>query len=145
VGVNDGRKSPLCPRTLARRRIAPIALWALITASGQVALAPAASSSTLEVEASNPLPGFKRADLSRYLALHMTQARLPDWRFEPAAGNGLAADRVAWRFKLNPYAGGEVRIFAPSVIREARSGAHRSITIEARLYLNGEYQTLVEE
>ena len=35
--------------------------------------------------------------------------------------------------------------FARSLPHEGRFGAHRPVTIEARLYLNGEYQTLVEE
>jgi hypothetical protein len=108
-------------------------------------LRPAEASNVLAVEASNALPGFHRADLTRYLALHMTETRLADWRFEPATGMGAPADRVEWRFKLSPYAGGEVRSFARSLFHEGRSGAHRPITIEARLYLNGEYQTLVEE
>jgi hypothetical protein len=46
---------------------------------------------------------------------------------------------------LNPYAGGEVRSFMRPHIAEGIFGVHRPITIEARLYLNGEYQTLVEK
>jgi hypothetical protein len=98
----------------------------------------------LQVGAANGLPGFHRADLSRYLAARMAETRLPDWRFEPAADNGSAANRVEWNFKLNPYAGGEVRNFARTSGYERELGLHRPITIEARLYLNGEYQTLVE-
>jgi hypothetical protein len=108
------------------------------------ASAVAAAATTLQVEAATGLPGFRRADLSRYLAAHMTKSRLPDWRFEPAADNGPAANRVEWNFKLNPYAGGEVRNFARTSGYERELGLHRPITIEARLYLNGEYQTLVE-
>jgi hypothetical protein len=52
--------------------------------------------------------------------------------------------RAAWSFKLNPYAGGEVRNFARTSGYERKLGLHRPVTIEARLYLNGEYQTLVE-
>lgn len=103
----------------------------------------AAASITLKVEASDGLPGFNRADLSLYLASHMAEARFADWRFE-AAKNGPAPDRVEWSFKLNPYAGGEVRRFGPSL--DGRTDhVHRPITIEARLYLNGEYQTMVEK
>jgi hypothetical protein len=46
---------------------------------------------------------------------------------------------------LSPYAGGEVRTFVPPHIDDKTFGVHRPITIEARLYLNGDYQTLVEE
>lgn len=145
--MSDDRKSPVSPLASARRRVALVAWWALVTAFGPFALARAAASTTLEVEASNALPGFHRADLPRYLALHMAEAQLADWRFEAATSNGIPADRVEWSFKLNPYAGGEVRSFARSLslFHEQKFGAHRPITIEARLYLNGEYQTLVEE
>jgi hypothetical protein len=75
----------------------------------------------------------------------MADAGLADWRFEPATDSGPAANRVEWSFKLNPYAGGGVRNFGPSSMNESRAGVHRPVTIEARLYLNGEYQTLVEK
>ena len=104
----------------------------------------AAAATALQVEAATGLPGFHRDDLQRYLAVHMAEARLGEWRFEPAADNGSAANRVEWSFKLNPYAGGEVRNFAHTSVYERELGLHRPITIEARLYLNGEYQTLVE-
>jgi hypothetical protein len=71
----------------------------------------------------------------------MAQAGLADWRFE-AAENGPAPDRVEWSFKLNPYAGGEVRSFGP----EEQSFDERClITIEAQLYLSGEYQAEVDK
>ena len=109
-----------------------------------LASAIAGAAMTLQVQASTGLPGFLRDDLQRYLAVHMAEARLGEWRFEPAADNGSAANRVEWSFKLNPYAGGEVRNFAHTSVDEQELGLHRPITIEARLYLNGEYQTLVE-
>jgi len=105
----------------------------------------AAASVTLKVEAADTLPGFHLADLPRYLALHMAMARLANWRFEPALDKGSSPDRVEWTFQLNPYAGGEVRRFMRPRMAERIFGVHRPITIEARLYLNGQYQTLVEE
>ena len=54
-----------------------------------------------------------------------------------------APDRVKWRFKLDPYAGGEVRSFVPPYTETI--GVHRPITIEARLYLNGKYRRLVKK
>ncbi|MFL5265411.1 MAG: hypothetical protein ACJ8AH_02245 [Stellaceae bacterium] len=107
--------------------------------------ANAAVSLTLQVETPDTLPGFHRGDLPQYLALHMGAARLVDWRFEPAADKGSAPDRVEWRFKLNPYAGGNVRSFVHPHMAERTFVAYRSVTIEAKLYLNGEYQTLVEK
>jgi len=105
----------------------------------------AASPLTLQVETSDTLPGFHLRDMPRYLALHMAEVGLADWRFEPSADKGSAPDRVEWRFKLNPYAGGDVRAFARPHMADRIFAAHRPITIEARLYLNGEYQTLIEK
>jgi hypothetical protein len=99
--------------------------------------AVAAAPLTLQVEASDTLPGFHLGDLPRYLALHMAEARLSD--------KGSAPDRVEWTFKLNPYAGGEVRNFTRPHMAERTFGAYRPVTIEARLFLNGQYQTLVEK
>jgi hypothetical protein len=82
--------------------------------------------------------------LSRFLAAHMAETGIADWRFAPATCDAVAADRVEWSFKLNPYTGGEVRSFVHSLSHDQWFGA-RPITIEARLYRNGEYQTLVEE
>ena|ERR1700756_1185874 len=127
-------------RKLVVSRLALIVLLALLSFL-PFTFRPAAAPITLKVEASNGLPGLNRADLSRYLASHMTKAGLADWRFE-VAENGPPPDRVEWSFKLNPYAGGEVRRSRP----EARSfHVRRPITIEARLYLNGEYQVTVEK
>ena len=46
--------------------------------------------------------------------------------------------------QIEPICRGEVRNFAHTSVYERDLGLHRPITIEARLYLNGEYQTLVE-
>jgi hypothetical protein len=119
----------------------------LLLAALLISFRPAigASPVTLQVETSDTLPGFHIGDLPRYLALHMAEAHLADWRFSPAAENGSAPDRVEWRFKLNPYAGGDVRSFVRPHMAERTFAAYRPVTIEARLYLNGEYQTLVEK
>jgi len=125
-------------------RAAWVARLVLVVTLIPFASATAAAATTLQVEAATGLPGFHRGDLQRYLAVHMAEARLGEWRFESAADDGSAANRVEWSFKLNPYAGGEVRNFARTSGYERQLGLHRPITIEARLYLNGEYQTLVE-
>ena len=127
------------------RGAALVAQWILAVTVFLFAPANAGAPLTLQVEASNTLPGFHLGDLPRYLALHMAEARLADWRFEPAAHKGSAPDRVEWSFKSNPYAGGEVRTFVRPHMPERIFAAHRPITIEARLYLNGEYQTLVSK
>jgi len=105
-----------------------------------------AAATLLKVEGSGGVPGFSGLELGRYLTLHMAEAQPANWRFEPAvAGDTAALDRVKWRFKLGPYAGGEVRSFVPRQMDDVTFGAHRPITIEARLYLNGGYQTLVKK
>ena len=132
-------------RGASLRRTALAAQLALTATLFLLAPANAAVSLTLQVETPDTLPGFHRGDLPHYLALHMGAARLADWRFEPAADKGSAPDRVEWRFKLNPYAGGNVRSFVRPHMAERTFAAYRSVTIEAKLYLNGEYQTLVEK
>jgi len=123
--------------------------WASLALALLAAFVPLASmaATLLEVERSGAVPGFHSSgQLRRYLTLHMAEAEPAGWRFEPAAaGDALAPDRVQWRFKLDPYAGGEVRTFIPPPMDDETFGVHRPITIEARLYLNGKYQTLVKE
>lgn len=112
-------------------------IWPIVSVSAQ---AP----TTLQVEAVHGLPGLNHSALSRFLAAHMADAGLPDWRFQPAKADSEAPDRVEWTFRLNPYAGGGVRRFVPEPVAEEGFGVPRPVTIEVRLYLNGEYQTLVE-
>jgi hypothetical protein len=133
------------PQRVFLRRAALSVQLALAAAFWAFAPAIAAGPLTLQVEATDTLPGFHRGALPRYLAAHMAEARLVDWRFEPAADGGAALDRVEWRFKLNPYAGGEVRTLVRPHMAERTFAAYRSVIIEARLYLHGEYQTLVEK
>jgi hypothetical protein len=134
-------KSPALPR---RRRA--FGAWCIVAAAiVWPAIGAGAAVVTLEVAASDAPPGFHHADLPRYLSLRMAEAQLPDWRFAPAAKDGVAADRVEWSFRPNPYAGGHVRSFVGPRRSETTVGVRRKITIEARLYLNGEYQTLVEQ
>src|SRR5580704_10591051 len=130
------------PHLVRLRRVAWVARLILSATIVPFASAIAAAAITLQVETATGLPGFQRDDLQRYLALHMTEAGLGEWRFEPAADSGPARDRVEWTFQLNPYAGGEVRNFVHTLVYERKLGVHRPITIEVRLYLNGQYQTL---
>jgi len=126
-------------------RAAFVAVLATLAQVWPVASVSAATPITLKVEAFRGLPGLHHSALSRFIATHMADAGLADWRFEPTEGDSAAPNRVEWTFRLNPYAGGEVRNFVHTLVYEQRFGVHRPITIEARLYLNGEYQTLVEQ
>ena len=116
---------------------AAVLFWPVLSVSAEAPI-------TLKVEALHGLPGLHHSALSRFLAAHMADAGLADWRFEPAQGDIAAPNRVEWTFRLNPYAGGEVRSFMPAPAAEQGFSVHRPATIEVRLYLNGEYQTLVE-
>jgi len=125
-------------------RSALIAGLIAIAAIARCAPVGAAEPIALQVQATHGLPGLHHSALSRFLAAHMTEAGLADWRFEPKNSDASARDRVEWTFILNPYAGGEVRNFAHTPPFERRFGVHRPVTIEARLYLNNQFQTLVE-
>lgn len=131
------------PGGAARRRVTIFVLWALAAALGSPATAFARAPVTLQVVATHGLLEFHHSALSRFLAAEMTRVGLADWRFAPEGKDGAAADRVEWSFKLNPYAGGEVRSFVHSLSHEESFG-RRPATIEVRLYLDGQYQTLVE-
>jgi hypothetical protein len=130
--------------TLTGYRRLLLALTAWLCWFAPAISAAAATSMIVEVGATGAPPGFKKGDLPSYLALHMTDAGLTDWRFEPGQGEGLPSNYVLWTFRLNPYAGGEVRSFAPQHMITGTFRGRHPITLEARLYLNGEYQTLVE-
>jgi hypothetical protein len=151
-GWLDGRKEQrrgggndrALPPTLARRQLVLVASLAVVASFTPVVSVGAATSIMLKVEASGGLPGFRSGELRRYLALHTEEIGLGDWRFEPAADDASTPNRVVWTFKLSPHAGGEVRSHGVPRMAERTFGVRRPITIEARLYLNGEYQTLVE-
>jgi hypothetical protein len=122
-----------------------VGLFILIPTIAAFAPSYAAEPITLKIEAIRGLFGLPHSALSRFLAAHMAEVGLADWRFAPAAGDASAPDRVEWTIRLNPYAGGEVRNFVHTLFYEQRLGVHRPVTIEARLYLNGQYQTLVQK
>jgi hypothetical protein len=117
--------------------------FALVALVSPIAPVSAEAPITLKVHAFHGLPGLNHSALCSFLAAHMADAGLADWRFEPAEGDSAAPNRVEWTFKVNPYAGGEVRQFVREPVAEQGFGVHRPVTIEVRLYLNGEYETLV--
>ena len=141
--LGDGRSPP--PRASGRCRLLLVVGFGLPAILTPFTSVFAATLTTLDVEAYGAPPGFLNADLPRYLAQQMAEARLGDWRFEPIAGHGGPPNRVEWGFKWDPYAGGEVRRFAHPSMSESLFGVHRPITIRARLYLGGAYLRLVSE
>ena len=128
----------------ARCRLVLVTVAMLLGCFDPVITSPFASSTMLEVGAAGGLPGFQEGELQLYLARHMTNAGLTEWRYEPALGEGLPANYVQWKFRLKPYNGGEVYSHHPFHRSRETFGELYSVTLEARLYLNGEYQTLVE-
>lgn len=116
--------------------------WALLAASpGQ------AQTTTIAVVAAGTLPGFRTEDAAPWLAARMADAGLDHWRFVPGDPTRPAPNRIEWAFELLPYAGGEVRRFFP--MGEAQGamdvhlqGRHHLISAEAKLFLDGEYQTV---
>src|ERR1700730_5705975 len=90
------------PGLVRFRRAAWVARLVLAATLVALALPVAAAAITLQVEAATGLPGFHRGDLQRYLTLHMAEAGLGEWRFEPAADTGVARDRVEWSFQIEP-------------------------------------------
>src|ERR1700730_4172630 len=90
------------PRLVPFRRAAWAALLVLAATLVPFALPVAAAAITLQVQAATGLPGFHRGDLQRYMALHMAEVGVDEWRFEPAADSGPARDRVEWTFKFKP-------------------------------------------
>jgi hypothetical protein len=88
------------------------------------------------------LPGFRDDELASYIARQMAAAHVAHWRFEPAAPSSRPPERVLWRFKLLPYAGGTVRYIGPAVSGVERMfGVRRAIGVDARLYLRGQFQS----
>lgn len=138
-------RGPMLRRKILALRRAAFAQLALAAVVPPFVPVAAAAPLTLQVEVSDTLPGFHFRDLPRYLALHMAKARLPHWRFKPGADKNSTPDRVEWSFRLNPYAGGEVRTFVRPRMAERTFAEYRPITIEARLYLNGQYQRLIQK
>jgi len=95
------------------------------------------------VETTGELPGFKNSDLPAYVAQQMSAADLDGWRFRrrPVAAMELI-DWVEWRFRWNPYAGGDVRRIIPIPSIARTFGARYLISAELRLYLGGDYETM---
>jgi hypothetical protein len=99
---------------------------------------------TLAVMASGPLPGFRPEDATRYLANEMAAAGISGWRFvtSPSAAEP-PRDRIEWTFEPDPYAGGGIRQFFPMAQMQQLFGAKHRMSAQLRIYLDGQYQTLV--
>lgn len=116
--------------------------WALF------AVGPSQAQTTIiAVQTTGELPGFRTGDAAPWLAARMAEAGLDHWHFVAGDPTKPSPNRIEWDFEILPYAGGEVRHFFP--MGEARGamdvhlqGRHHLISAEARLFLDGEYQTV---
>lgn len=99
------------------------------------------------IETKGSLPGFSNNELPDYFANAMNATDTKGWHFVPQqAGRRLAADRIELSFETNAYAAGTVRTYGISrATMERLLNVHHSITIEARLFLGDQYQTLFFE
>jgi hypothetical protein len=116
--------------------------WALFSAGPA-----AAQTSTVAVMVNGELPGFRTGDSVLWLTARMAQAGLDHWRFVAGDPVHPAPNRIEWDFELLPYAGGEVRRFFPMAESQGSmdvhiQGRHHLISAEAKLFLDGEYQTV---
>ena len=103
---------------------------------------PAVRAQTIAVEATGELPGFEITDAPVWLAQLMEQSAIPAWHFAARDASTAAPDRVEWRFELLPFAGGGVRQFFPQPGANALKARHL-VSAEVRLYLGGQYQTMI--
>lgn len=101
---------------------------------------PAQAQTSLQVQASGELPGFRIGDAAPYLAAAMGKAGT-GWRFAPRNMGEAAPDRIEWTFTLLPYAGGQVRQLFPMAGMQRMLGPHRLVGAQAKLFLEGQYQT----
>lgn len=106
-----------------------------------------AQTTTIAIAVSGHLPGFRTGDAAMWVAARMADAGLDHWHFVPGDPARPAPSRIEWQFQTLPYAGGEVRRFFP--MGEARGamdvhlqGRHHLISAEAKLFIEGEYQTV---
>lgn len=129
-------------QTIARALAGLGMAWALFSAS-----AVHAQAATVAVIATGNLPGFHIQDAAPWLAERMAGAGLDHWHLVPGDPARPAPNRIEWEFEVLPYAGGEVRRFFPMAESQGAmdvhlQGRHHLISAEAKLFLDGEYQTV---
>jgi hypothetical protein len=115
-------------------------LFALFTAP--VDAQPNSDSITLSVVVNGALPGFRPGDSVSYVTQEMAGVGLSGWEFVP--GQAVAsANRLEFEITPDPFADSNVRKFFPMPQVNALFGNRHRISVEARLYIGGQYQTLV--
>lgn len=97
----------------------------------------------VSVQVRENLSGFNGNELTDFLVHAMMETHIGPWRFVPAGSGPSSPDRIEWSFIPGAEAAGSVRTYGFSrAMMERLVGSSRVYTIEARLYLHGEYQAL---
>jgi hypothetical protein len=123
--------------------MAPLRILGVLLSGALLLPGPSFAQTTLSVQASGELPGFRIEDASSYLAGEMTKAGIAAWRFAPRVPSVAAPDRIEWDFQLQPYAGGQVRQLFPMAGVQRMLGPHRLVSAQVKLFLAGQYQTVI--
>ena len=95
---------------------------------------------SLGVSVEGAIPGFAGAEAAEYLAAQMNSVGAAGWSFHP--GIGSVPDRVEWRVTPQALASGGMRQFFPMPAVQRLFGNRHQISVEMRLYIGGQYQTL---
>lgn len=144
------RFNPITPITIPRRILAALvgalsagALAAPLALADPDVGGSAAPSTVVAVETAGSVPGIGEGQLDRYIADQMNAAHVGAWRFVPVK-SAIPEDRVEWSFTMAPSAMGAVRTYGFSrAMMERLIDAHHYVTIEAKLYWHGQYQTVM--
>jgi hypothetical protein len=111
---------------------------------GLTGAAQATSFDIVVADGAGQVPGFRGDDLPRAILNGIQHVAPRDMSFEVAPKGPLPPNRIEWRFHANPYAGGAVRYIGPArPAAERLFGIHRQVSAEAKLFLNGQFQSSV--
>jgi len=100
---------------------------------------------TMVVEIDGPVPGFTKDELAAYVCQQMAASHATSWHFVPTSTGSTAGDqppnRIVWRFKQLPFAGGGVRYIGPAMSKaRAFFGVGRAVSIDAKIFLNDQFE-----
>jgi hypothetical protein len=105
----------------------------------------AASAERVAVETAGDVPGLGEAELGRYVAEQMNATGARRWQFfADEKSDAAPEDRVEWSFTTGPSANGALRNYGFSrAMMERLIDAHHYVTVEAKLYWHGQYQSVM--
>jgi hypothetical protein len=124
-------------------RLAMAAIVVLTLGGLNARAANQASAMPMAVATTGSVPGLGEAELGRYVAEQMNAARV-GWQFVAAPNASAQPNRVEWSFTAGPSASGTVRTYGFSrAMMERLMPGHFYMTVEAKLYWHGQYQTVM--